>query len=163
MSAKSVSTVVEGVPPRTLASLRRLPVPVLRRLQGFVESLLRERAADRKKDLEGQQFFPTMLSGAVVPRLRYVKCGKDSCSCAAGKLHGPYWYAEWRTMDGKKHTRYVGKIWSMDKVKDLLLQNVPMKRMGLPEDVAQAVVFFASDLSKYITGQVLVVDGGMTM
>jgi 3-oxoacyl-[acyl-carrier protein] reductase len=35
--------------------------------------------------------------------------------------------------------------------------------MGQPEDVAEAVVFFASDESEYITGQVIAVDGGMVM
>lgn len=38
---------------------------------------------------------------------------------------------------------------------------IPLKRGGTPEDVANAVVFLASDLSTYITGQVLNVDGGM--
>jgi 3-oxoacyl-[acyl-carrier protein] reductase len=38
---------------------------------------------------------------------------------------------------------------------------IPLKRAGLPEDVADTVVFLASDLSKYITGQVIQVDGGM--
>ncbi|PWJ58186.1 3-oxoacyl-[acyl-carrier protein] reductase [Dyadobacter jejuensis] len=40
-------------------------------------------------------------------------------------------------------------------------QSIPMKRGGQPEDVADACVFLASDLSRYITGQVLQVDGGM--
>ena len=38
---------------------------------------------------------------------------------------------------------------------------IPLKRGGTPEDVANAVVFLASDMSAYITGQVLNVDGGM--
>jgi len=38
---------------------------------------------------------------------------------------------------------------------------IPLKRGGQPEDVANACVFLASDLSNYITGQVLHVDGGM--
>jgi 3-oxoacyl-[acyl-carrier protein] reductase len=38
---------------------------------------------------------------------------------------------------------------------------IPLKRGGKPEDVANACVFLASDLSNYITGQVLQVDGGM--
>lgn len=38
---------------------------------------------------------------------------------------------------------------------------IPLKRAGSPEDVADCVVFLASDLSKYMTGQVLQVDGGM--
>lgn len=40
-------------------------------------------------------------------------------------------------------------------------QSIPMKRGGTPEEVADACVFLASDLSRYITGQVLQVDGGM--
>jgi len=38
---------------------------------------------------------------------------------------------------------------------------IPLKRGGAPEDVANACLFLASDLSSYITGQVLNVDGGM--
>jgi L-rhamnose 1-dehydrogenase len=37
---------------------------------------------------------------------------------------------------------------------------VPLRRLGSPQDVADAVVFFASDLSRYVTGQYLLVDGG---
>jgi 3-oxoacyl-[acyl-carrier protein] reductase len=43
------------------------------------------------------------------------------------------------------------------------LKNIPLKRAGQGEDVANACVFLGSDLSKYITGQVLQVDGGMLM
>ncbi len=49
------------------------------------------------------------------------------------------------------------------EVKDGILHTIPVKRMGQPEDVANAVIFFAKDTSSYITGQVLAVDGGMTM
>jgi len=50
-----------------------------------------------------------------------------------------------------------------DAVKEKMLAQVPFKRMGTPKDVAAAVLFFASDDSTYITGQVLPVDGGMFM
>jgi len=43
------------------------------------------------------------------------------------------------------------------------LKNIPLKRAGQGEDVANACVFLASDMSKYITGQTLQVDGGMLM
>ncbi|MCF7919963.1 MAG: 3-oxoacyl-[acyl-carrier-protein] reductase [Candidatus Cloacimonetes bacterium] len=42
-------------------------------------------------------------------------------------------------------------------------QAIPMRRMGLPEDVADLCLFLASDLSSYITGQVINVDGGLIM
>ena len=48
-----------------------------------------------------------------------------------------------------------------DKAKEAILGGVALKRMGQPEDVANAVAFLASDAAGYITGQVLVVDGGM--
>lgn len=48
-----------------------------------------------------------------------------------------------------------------DKVKEQLAGNISLKRMGAPEDVANAVAFLAGGRARYITGQVLCVDGGM--
>ena len=43
------------------------------------------------------------------------------------------------------------------------LKSIPLRRMGTPEDMAGAALFLASPLSAYITGQTLVVDGGLTL
>ncbi|WP_291868952.1 3-oxoacyl-[acyl-carrier-protein] reductase [Maribacter sp.] len=48
-----------------------------------------------------------------------------------------------------------------DKVVQGWRDGIPLKRGGAPEDIANACLFFASDLSGYVTGQVLNVDGGM--
>jgi len=48
-----------------------------------------------------------------------------------------------------------------DKVKETFIEKIPLKRMGTAQDIANAVLFLASDDSTYITGQVLPVDGGM--
>jgi 2-hydroxycyclohexanecarboxyl-CoA dehydrogenase len=50
-----------------------------------------------------------------------------------------------------------------DKVKEALTKAIPFRRLGKPEEVADAILFFASDRSAYVTGQVLSVSGGMTM
>ncbi len=50
-----------------------------------------------------------------------------------------------------------------EDVKKQMLALIPQKQLGTPEDVADAAVFLCSELSRYITGQVIVVDGGMVM
>jgi 2-hydroxycyclohexanecarboxyl-CoA dehydrogenase len=49
------------------------------------------------------------------------------------------------------------------KIGEALTRAVPMKRIGIPEDIAPAVVFLASEGAGYITGQTLSVSGGLTM
>ncbi len=46
-------------------------------------------------------------------------------------------------------------------VKEQIINTIPMKKMGKPEDVAHLAVFLASDLSAYITGEVIKIDGGL--
>ncbi len=50
-----------------------------------------------------------------------------------------------------------------EKVQEQAKNQIPLGHFGTPEDVASAVVFLASEQAKYITGQVLQVDGGMVM
>jgi NAD(P)-dependent dehydrogenase (short-subunit alcohol dehydrogenase family) len=55
-----------------------------------------------------------------------------------------------------------GAAWSL-KDKKRFLPLIPWARMGEPEDIANAVVFLASEKADYITGQTLIVDGGWTL
>ena len=50
-----------------------------------------------------------------------------------------------------------------DKVREALLAQIPLGRLGSPEDVAHAVTYLSSEEAAYVTGQVLTVDGGMVM
>ena len=47
-----------------------------------------------------------------------------------------------------------------DDFRNLFLRHIPLRRMGLPEEIAEAVCYFASDASAYTTGQILTVSGG---
>lgn len=50
-----------------------------------------------------------------------------------------------------------------DKIKNEYMDKIPLKRFGNPEDIANCAAFLCSNLSEYITGQVINVDGGMVM
>lgn len=54
------------------------------------------------------------------------------------------------------------QVLGQDTLEDLARQ-IPLGRLGSPEDIAHAVAFFASDQSSFITGQVLTADGGFTV
>ena len=56
-------------------------------------------------------------------------------------------------------TRMTDKL--TDAQKESILTQIPLKKMGSPKDIANAVAFLASDRASYITGHTLVVDGGM--
>ena len=50
-----------------------------------------------------------------------------------------------------------------EALKESMLKQIPLAKLGQPEDIAKAVAFFASDSASYITGQTLHIDGGMVM
>lgn len=50
-----------------------------------------------------------------------------------------------------------------EELKEAMLKQIPLAKLGQPEDIAKAVAFFASDSANYITGQTLHIDGGMVM
>ena len=63
---------------------------------------------------------------------------------------------------------FEGSVWSEklvqdpDLVKEMLKRDVPLRRFGSPDDVANVAVWLASDLAKFITGTVVTTDGGQT-
>jgi NAD(P)-dependent dehydrogenase (short-subunit alcohol dehydrogenase family) len=64
---------------------------------------------------------------------------------------------------GPIQTEMLSPLLADERYHEKLIRGVPMRRLGVPEDVAGAVAFFASEESSFITGNVLVIDGGMTV
>lgn len=62
---------------------------------------------------------------------------------------------------GLVKTDFARALW--EPAGDQVAAGVPLRRLGMPEDIAGAALFLASDLASWITGQVLVVDGGATV
>lgn len=63
---------------------------------------------------------------------------------------------------GFVHTGLTQRVLRNPAIMDALVAETAMRRLGEPEEIARAVLFFASDDSRYCTGSELVVDGGMT-
>ncbi len=64
---------------------------------------------------------------------------------------------------GLIQTRFSEALWADDERRKRAEENTPLGRLGQPEDMAGAVVFLASEASNYLTGQVLLIDGGVSI
>jgi hypothetical protein len=91
-------------------AVRRLSLGQLRKLDEWLHELIRraeeaeraEKSSSRKRIVAEQTFDNRTY------RLESIRCGKEKCKCASGKLHGPYWYSYTRIKD-KVKSQYIGK------------------------------------------------------
>jgi hypothetical protein len=98
------------LPKRLQQAVKKLSPQQLQALQALLDQLIRQASPGQTSS----GLFAVPLRGtmnvkrSLTYRREYVKCGKNGCSCAKGKGHGPYWYAYWR--EGKKlKKKYLGK------------------------------------------------------
>jgi NAD(P)-dependent dehydrogenase (short-subunit alcohol dehydrogenase family) len=61
------------------------------------------------------------------------------------------------------HTGLTDPLLQLEGTVDFMSTKTPLARIGTPEDVADVVVFLCSPLARFVTGQNVVVDGGMTL
>ena len=69
-----------------------------------------------------------------------------------------FWPIRKKDIDFQKNVKHIWVIFRAETIK-----SIPMKKIGNPKEVANLVLFLSSNLSDYITGQVINVDGGMVM
>jgi NAD(P)-dependent dehydrogenase (short-subunit alcohol dehydrogenase family) len=104
--------------------------------------------------------------GGVASRAASSKHGRSGPAYAAAKA-GVIALTRWVAKDVGPEGIYVNAVapggveTEMTRGYDYGVENIPIPRMGQPEDVAQAVVFLASQMSNYVTGTVLDVNGGI--
>jgi NAD(P)-dependent dehydrogenase (short-subunit alcohol dehydrogenase family) len=60
-------------------------------------------------------------------------------------------------------TKFASAVLKNDALLDEVIRQTPMKRYGQPDEIAGAALFLASDAASYLTGQAIVIDGGMTI
>ncbi len=91
-------------------AVRRLSLSQLRKLDAWLHELIRgaEEADRAVKSSPRKQTVDERSLENKTYRLESIRCGKEKCKCARGKLHGPYWYSYTRVKD-KVTSQYVGK------------------------------------------------------
>jgi NAD(P)-dependent dehydrogenase (short-subunit alcohol dehydrogenase family) len=62
---------------------------------------------------------------------------------------------------GLVKTRFSQALWDTPEILDNYVKTAPLGRIGAPEEIAGAAVYLASDASSFMTGQVIVLDGGV--
>jgi len=95
------------LPKRLQQDVKKLSPHQLKALRALLDQLIRQTSPGLNTvPLRGTMNLKRSLRHYTYRR-EYVKCGKQGCSCAKGKGHGPYWYAYWR--EGKKlKKKYLG-------------------------------------------------------
>jgi NAD(P)-dependent dehydrogenase (short-subunit alcohol dehydrogenase family) len=114
--------------------------------------------------LIGMSSVASIRSVGPAPHYSAAKAGLNQLSTVLAEQLGPHGIRINTIVPGfvKSNTPTNIAIRSDPKLYEGMMKRVPMRRMGEPADVAALAVFLASDLSSFITGQSIVIDGGQT-
>ena len=102
-----------------------------------------------------------LVGGALQSHYTPTKAGVHSLMQSVAIALGPHKIRCNSVMPGAVETDINRDDWSDPKKRAYLDSRVPLGRFGRPDDIADVVVFFASDLARYVTGAALLVDGGL--
>jgi hypothetical protein len=99
--------------------VRRLSLVQLRRLDEWLHEVINkaEDSARAERIPSRKQIVEEHTVENKTYRLEEVRCGKEKCKCANGKLHGPYWYSYMR-VEGRVKSQYIGKKLPSIKIKE---------------------------------------------
>lgn len=105
-------------------AVRLLSLSQLRRLDEWLHELIRRvEETERVEKLSSpKQTVSEQSLDNKTYRLESIRCGKEKCKCARGKLHGPYWYSYTRVKD-KVTSQYIGKRLPKDIEKKIRSRN----------------------------------------
>ncbi len=99
----------------------------------------------------------------VLPIYSISKAGVNMATKVMAQQWAPYGIRANTLSPGQTRTQFSQALWGNPEIYKYIMERTPLKRIGEPEDLAQAAVFLASDKASFITGQNLIVDGGMTI
>jgi hypothetical protein len=105
-------------------ALRMLSLGQLRKLDVWLRELIKSKE-QAERAVKSSSRKPAVVEQTLdnrTYRLESIRCGKETCKCARGKLHGPYWYSYTRVKD-KVTSQYIGKKLPKDIEKKLKYRN----------------------------------------
>ncbi|MBN1380635.1 MAG: glucose 1-dehydrogenase [Deltaproteobacteria bacterium] len=99
----------------------------------------------------------------VLPVYSISKAGVIMATKVMAQQWGPYNIRANAVAPGLTKTRFSEFLWSNPEVAEVAIGKNPIPRVAEPEDMAGAVIYLASDASRHVTGQTIIVDGGSTI
>jgi NAD(P)-dependent dehydrogenase (short-subunit alcohol dehydrogenase family) len=99
----------------------------------------------------------------ILPIYSISKAGVNMATKVMAQQWAPFGIRANTLSPGQTRTQFSEALWGNPDIYKVIMDRTPLKRIGLPEDLAHAAVFLASDKASFITGQNLLVDGGLSI